>query len=415
MKIGYSFNPLTINARTDKKVFSKSFSKEIFLDACGENLKNLKTILIHNIHNDIEFFKINPNIIPLASDPINDVDWSNIFESELSEIGSFIKENNIRICTSPNTFTIINSPNEKVVQSSITELTYLCDLLDSLKLDNSHKIILTIGGVYADKSASINRFLENFNKLPDRIKNRLVLANDDKNYGFLDVFGICNSLNIPMVLDKLYNDINKDNEYPLYELIHKIAPTWKEKDGKMILLYSQQNHAEKKGVRSNTIFIDEFLTFYNVIKDLDLDIMLKVNDKDISALKCLNILNELNGHTYSSEYMNEEYERYKLLLLERGKDFSIKALATAQTSTSLIEFYKVIDHALESFIKPLEFSYALRDALKLIQNDIKPSEKNHVEKLILNNKFKRCKSYMHEVALRNNAEKLLKTYFFSEA
>lgn len=414
MKIGYACTPLTINARTDNKVFSKQFSEETFIAECKKNLENLKLILIHNVHNDLELFEISSNIIPLASDPVNTVDWQEIFKKELKEIGDFIKENDIRVSMTPGPFTTINSPNTEVIEKSIIDLNYYYNFLNSLGLDSSHKIILPIGGVYADKAISKDRFIENFQKLSMELKSRLAIRNDDKNYSFNDVLAVCDVLNAPMVFDELSNETLADNNYALSEIIENIEKTWSDNDGTAIIYYSQQSHTDKKGIHSSTMFVSKFLEFYNNIKDFNIDIMLKFSDKDISAIKCKNIMKELSGEDFDSEYLLEEFNRYKLLLAERGDEFIEKPLTLAKTSKDIIPFYRAIDEALERFIKPLSFSYALRDAAKLISNDIKNPEKNHIGKLILNNKFERCKSYMYEVALRNNSSALLSTYFFSQ-
>lgn len=414
MKIGYACTPLTINARTDNKVFSKKFSEETFITECKKNLQNLKLILIHNIHNELELFEISSNIIPLASDPINTVNWQEVFKTDLKEIGDFIKENNLRITMTPGAFTTINSPNVEVIEKSIIDLNYYCNFLDSLNLDNSHKIIIPIGGAYADKTISKDRFIQNYQKLSDKLKSRLAIKNDDKNYSFDDVISVCDALSIPMVFDNLHEDALSGNTYCMSEVIDLVEKTWSDTDGIPIIYYSEQNHADKKGIRSSTLSVDKFLEFYNNIKDLNIDIMLKFLDKDISAIKCKNILKELSGEDFDTQYLLEEFNRYKLLILERGDEFIDKPLTLAKTSKDIIPFYRSIDEVLERFIKPLAFSHALRDAAKLISNDIKNPEKNHIGKLILNNKFERCKSYMYEVALRNNSSALLSTYFFSQ-
>ena len=414
MKIGYACIPLTISARTSKKVLLKNFSEESFLQACAENIRNLKVILIHNINNNIRFFRISSDIIPLASHPINTIDWQTIFKTELEDIGNFIKENDIRVSMHPGQYTVINSPNQEVVKKSIADLEYHCKFLNSLNIDSSHKIILHIGGIYGDKITSKNRFIENYKLLSQNIKERLIIENDERNYSIDDVLEISSLTGAPVVFDNLHNESYGNNNYTIPEILTRVIKTWKNTKGIPKVHYSQQSYAKKKGAHSSTIFVNEFLKYYNDIKNFDIDIMLEVKDKDISAIKCINILDELTGKEFNPEFLMNEYKKYKLLLLERGEYFSNHAYGIAAVNTDVISFYRVIDEALESFIKPLSFSHSLRTALKLIENDIKASEKNHIEKLLLNSKFERCKTYMHEVAIRNNVESILSTYFFSQ-
>jgi UV DNA damage endonuclease len=50
----------------------------------------------------------------------------------------------------PDQFVVLNSPNEKIVQNSINELTYHCRILDMMRLDETAKVQIHIGGVYGD-------------------------------------------------------------------------------------------------------------------------------------------------------------------------------------------------------------------------------------------------------------------------
>ncbi|MGL4655427.1 MAG: UV DNA damage repair endonuclease UvsE [Sarcina sp.] len=414
MKIGYSCAPLTINARTDKRIVSKKFSNETFIETLRENLINLKLILAHNIENDIHLFRISSDILDNTTLYNDSTDWTSILSDELSQISNLIKNNDIRVTMFPQKYTLLNSPNMEVVKKSIAFINQHIKFMKALKLDTSHKIILEIGGVYTNKKAATERFIETYTNLSDEIKERLVLINDLKNYKCDDVIAICKKVSAPMVLNTLYDKASSENGLTLLEKLEFISDTWKTTYGKMIIHYSQQNHSKKKGEQSDTIFTDKFIAFYNTIKKFQADVTLEANDGDISAFKCQNIIKELEGETFSQKELVKECKKYKLLLMEKGNDFVKQALDIANSSKSIIELYIFIDESLESFVSKKGFTLALKDALKLIDEEIKQAEKNHIEKLMLNNKLKRCKHYMYEIAIRNNTKPLLETYFFSQ-
>ena len=54
--------------------------------------------------------------------------------------------------------------------------------------------------MYGDKEATLSRFKENYIKLSDRVKKRLVLENDDMCWSVEDLLPTCQDLGIPMVL-----------------------------------------------------------------------------------------------------------------------------------------------------------------------------------------------------------------------
>ncbi len=79
-----------------------------------------------------------------------------------------------------------------------------------------------------------------------------------------------------------------NKEKNVIDWINECKKTWKEKDGFQKIHYSQQDPLKRTGSHSNTIKIDEFLDFYESLGRKDIDIMLEVKDKNLSALKCIN-------------------------------------------------------------------------------------------------------------------------------
>jgi len=67
-----------------------------------------------------------------------------------------------------------------------------------------NKINIHIGGAYGDKESAMKRFCENFHRLPDSVKTRLTVENDDKAsmYSVVDLYeGVYKVIGIPIVFD----------------------------------------------------------------------------------------------------------------------------------------------------------------------------------------------------------------------
>ncbi|MGL5616176.1 MAG: UV DNA damage repair endonuclease UvsE [Sarcina sp.] len=410
--IGYACIPLTTLATTNKRLILKNFSEDKFLEITSNNINGLKEILIHNLENDIKFFRISSDIIPLASHEQNDIPWWDIFKDRLLEIGDIIKNNNMRVSMHSTQFTVINSPNKSVVESSIKDLEYHCKFLDSLGLDEKHKIIIHVGGIYKDKTLSTENFKNNFLKLNQHLKNRLIIENDEKSFSLDDVLSIANYLDCPVVFDNLHNSCYGDNNYELSYILDRVCRTWSPRDGSPKVHYSQQAKDKRKGSHSRTINTLEFLEYYHVAKNFPIDIMLEVKDKDISAIKCTNIVKELNQPFFPSEIIEKEWKRYELLVLERGIE-NYNLCATLVKGPSIIELYKAIDLALESPIDEIYLKNSLNKAIKLCENQIKDSEEKYFNKLMENREFLAAKSYLNKIILRNNVNELVESYYFS--
>ena len=52
-------------------------------------------------------------------------------------------------------------------------------MLDRMGVDKDGVMIIHMGGIFGDKEATLARFKENYLKLSDSIKARLVLENDE--------------------------------------------------------------------------------------------------------------------------------------------------------------------------------------------------------------------------------------------
>ena len=142
MKIGYACTPLMVPYKTTRKITVSNYSAEKIDLLIKENLEDLYSILQYNKLNGINLFRISSDIIPLGSHDINKFDWQENYRQLLSNIGSYIKSNNLRVSMHPGQYTLLNSPKSEVVKKSISDLIFHCKFLDSLGLPPSHKIIL---------------------------------------------------------------------------------------------------------------------------------------------------------------------------------------------------------------------------------------------------------------------------------
>lgn len=93
----------------------------------------------------------------------------------------------MRLSMHPGQYVVLNSQRTNVVRAAVDELSYHADFLDAMGLTSEHKINLHVGGVYGDRHVSLQMFRENFHNLPENVKTRLVIENDERNYGADDV------------------------------------------------------------------------------------------------------------------------------------------------------------------------------------------------------------------------------------
>ena len=65
------------------------------------------------------------------------------------------------------------------------------------------KINIHMGGAFGEKDAALDRWCKNFDRLPDSVKSRITLENDDKGnlYSVKDLHRVSQRLGVPIVFD----------------------------------------------------------------------------------------------------------------------------------------------------------------------------------------------------------------------
>lgn len=263
------------------------------------NLTSLEEILKYNIKNNIHFYRMTSKLIPLATKEDVYFDYLDKYQEYYDNISKIINDNNLRVDTHPDEYCVLNSTSSDIVNSSIGILKYHYNILNKLGVKNK-VIILHIGSSVFGKDNSIKRFINNFNKLEDNIKNSIVLENDDKVYNVLDIVNLCKKLNIRMVLDYHHHMCNSCGDIDNY--MKDILNTWHDTPK---MHYSTPKSKIKKEYRSHHDYINpyEFIEFINILKkyDRDIDIMLEAKMKDDALFRLVRQLKYLTNYKFIDE------------------------------------------------------------------------------------------------------------------
>ena len=198
--------PITTGRSMIKRTFlSKGvdYASELTL----ANAMDLDKIMDWNILNGYNFFRITSGLAPWKSE----YEWDDLKDIErirmyLHSAGVKAKSHNLRITSHPGPFNVLTSPHPHVVDNCVSDLTDHGDVFDMMGLSRTphNKINIHIGGAYGDKESAMERFCVNFERLPDSVKSRLTVENDDKAsmYSVKDLYeGVYKRIGIPIVFD----------------------------------------------------------------------------------------------------------------------------------------------------------------------------------------------------------------------
>ena len=289
MKIGYPCINRSIGCSSNKKFRLANFTEEKFNETVRNNLSCLDKIVDYNVENNMLFLRISSETIPFASHEVCTLDWKKIFKNELKNIGIKLKDNKFRVSMHPGQFTLLNSPNEKIVEKSLAELEYHADFLNAMGLDNTAKIQIHVGGVYGDKDSAIKRFINTFGIASNKIKSRLAIENDDYHYSVKDCLRINKETNIPIILDNLHLECLNDGD-SLIEAYNIIKDTWSKEDGIPMLDYSSQQKDARIGKHTEHLDSNHFKEFIDIMQNQEFDLMFEIKDKERSVLKAQRLM-----------------------------------------------------------------------------------------------------------------------------
>ena len=259
------------------------------------NAMDLDKIIDWNILNGYKFFRITSGLAPWKSE----YEWTDLkdlkrIQMYLHSAGVKAKTHGVRITSHPGPFNVLTSPHEHVVENCVGDLTMHGDVFDMLGQTRTHynKINIHIGGAYGDKPKSMERFCKNFERLPDSVKTRLTVENDDKQtmYSVKELYnGVYKRIGVPIVFDYHHHRFC-DGGLGEQEALELAISTWP-KGIKPVVHYSESRSKERLDEKikpqAHSDYVLEKINTYGH----DVDIMIEAKHKELAVDKYL----ELHG------------------------------------------------------------------------------------------------------------------------
>lgn len=296
-----------------------------YVQALGlANARDIVKMLKWNDKYGIKFMRLSSEMFPFASHQEHGYKLAPFASEVLAEAGKVAGELGHRLTTHPGQFTQIGSPRKEVVTAAMRDLEYHDELLSLLKLPEQANrdavMILHMGGVYGDKGATLDRFRENYAKLSDSVKRRLVLENDDVAWSVHDLLPICEELNIPMVLDFhhhniIFDDSLREGTHDILDLFDRIRKTWTRKGITQKMHYSEQT--------AGAITPRERRKHSPRVKTLppcgpEMDLMIEAKDKEQSVFELMRTFKLPGWDTFNDVVPYEREDESRKAIKKKG-------------------------------------------------------------------------------------------------
>ncbi|WP_376794840.1 UV DNA damage repair endonuclease UvsE [Thermogemmatispora sp.] len=246
-----------------------------------ENLALLVAILRWNLAQGITVFRISSDLVPLGSHPEVPLEQIRFEAAQVAEVARLARQGKMRLSMHPGQYTLISATGP-VWESSYRDLCYHAEVMERLGIEGD--IILHGGGVYGDRQATARRMLAHIEELPDGVRRRLRLENDERCWSVLELLPICEASGLPLVVDNLHHGLNGAAEVPLEGLPwERILSTWGGRRPK--LHYAEQDPSKRPGAHSDYVSASGFRAFLAAVPWTDYDVMLECKAKDLALLR----------------------------------------------------------------------------------------------------------------------------------
>tara|TARA_R110000851_G_scaffold279231_8_gene432484 strand:- start:6280 stop:7113 length:834 start_codon:yes stop_codon:yes gene_type:complete len=251
------------------------------------NTRDILPILEWNHRHDVKVFRMTSCLFPWASEyMLEDLPDFEEISKNLKAAGDYAKEKGIRLSFHPGPFNILASTKEKVINSAIVDLSIHGEIMDLMGMPRSHwaKINIHIGASYGDRESALTRWVENFQRLPDSVKTRLTVENDDKAslFSTKDLYeGIYKRVPVPIVFDYHHHRFRNDGESE--DECHAMAcETWG--DVRPCFHYSE-SASEKEDSPKRANAHSDYV--YDKINDYgrDFDVVIEAKAKELALMK----------------------------------------------------------------------------------------------------------------------------------
>ena len=162
-----------------------------------ENANRVRNAVEFCLGNNIKLYRISSEVFPFSDEPFG-LTILQEFAEQLSETGRTALENGLRLVMHPDQFVVLSSDSDSVVENSVKILKMHANTMDMLGQPRSEWAAMTIHGGKSDRA---DRMVDSIGRLPEDVRSRIVLENDEYAYSSDEILDVCRRAGVPMIFD----------------------------------------------------------------------------------------------------------------------------------------------------------------------------------------------------------------------
>jgi UV DNA damage endonuclease len=232
--------------RTRLLQFEEAEQQDRLRDLYNANVARLEAALDFCLRQQIHLYRITSDLFPFADAAIGEPLLAE-FAPELARLGQKAIDATIRMVMHPDQFVVISSESARVVENSIGILAHHARVLDLLEQPRSPWALVEIHG---GKSKRADALIEMIRDLPDAIRSRLALENDESAYSAAEILAICKAAGVPMVFDAHHHIVKEkldSYEHPsVEEMVLAARETWPDPAWQLVHISNGREHFQDR-------------------------------------------------------------------------------------------------------------------------------------------------------------------------
>lgn len=207
--------------------FDSAQQEDLLRNLYTENLKRLSAAVDFCESENIHLYRMSSALLPFSDTAVGEAILTE-FAAEMKRIGDRARSIDLRLVLHPDQFVVLNSDRSEVIENSIKILTNHARIMDMLGLPQSPWALMNIHGGKGNRAETLIRVIKD---LPDSVRLRLTLENDEYTYGVEEILAICRETNIPMVFDAHHHAVHEKldtyEDPSVLEAVIQARSTWK--------------------------------------------------------------------------------------------------------------------------------------------------------------------------------------------
>lgn len=270
------------------------------------SLGYLTEIFDYLVKHDIRMYRMSSDLAPYATHPDMPQFHSMVRDcaADLAEIGKKARQLDLRLSFHPSQFIVLNSPDPDLVRKSVWDLASQAEMLDLMELGPEAVLVVHVGGVYDNKIAARQRWIETWPTLPEPVRRRVVLENDDLRFSCADVLHVHEHTGVRLIFDHQHFWCLNPENLSMRVAVERMLATWPDGVRPKVHFSSprtelrQLTRKNRKTGKNEIVnvapiwtghadFVNpfEFATFMRVAEGLDFDVMLEAKSKDLALIR----------------------------------------------------------------------------------------------------------------------------------